>query len=90
MATHRVRLFVLSHGHGTMEPAKEGPSFPVSCDGGDDEIRAAIKRDLTARGYTLRSVSALAGTKPGEPAYAATVVAPKDEGHPVPAARGDA
>ncbi len=72
---HRVRLFVLPHGHGTMEAPVEGQNFDVDADG-DDETRTAIKARLKEWGYTLRSVSALVAPRKGDPTYAATVVAP--------------
>ncbi len=72
---HRVRLFVLPHGHGHLDPAAEGSPFDVEADG-DDAVREVIKGRLIEWGYTLRSVSALAGARPGDPTYAATVVAP--------------
>jgi len=72
MASHRTRLFILPFNPVPKDSPEEGPGFTVEAEG-DDAIRAAIRARLVEWGYKVRTVSALAGTKPGEATYAATV-----------------
>lgn len=74
MASHRVRLFVLPHNPGLRDAAEEAPGFTVDGVEGDDAIREHIRARLVEWGYTVRAISSLAGVKPGEATYAATVV----------------
>lgn len=75
MASHRVRLFVLPFKPGPTAASEEAPGFTVDGLDGDDEIRAHVRSRLVEWGYTVRSISALAGAKPGDATYAATVEA---------------